>query len=261
MSKEDTFVTISKAVSMLKKSRNLFFITGAGISAESGLPTYRGVGGLYNDELTEEGIPIEVALAGQTLTRQPEITWKYLGRIEERCRGVTCNRAHKIIAEMEQHFARVWVLTQNIDGFHYEAGSHNVIDIHGDYRNLVCPACGWRATVKDYSTISIPPLCPTCGNIVRPDVVFFGEMLPQDKLQTLLRELEQGFDMYFSIGTTSVFPYISQPMHMAKSQGSFTVEINPGNTEISGLVDLKIRSGAIEAMERIWKEYLQKNKA
>ncbi len=246
---------IERVVELLKKSKSVFFVTGAGISADSGLPTYRGIGGLYNESVTEDGIPIETALAGETLKSHPEITWKYLSRIEEKCRGALCNNAHRIIAEMEKIFDRVCVLTQNIDGFHHQAGSKNVIDIHGDYHNLFCTRCGWQITVNDYSGIDIPPLCPKCKNIVRPKVVFFGERLDDDKTALLTRELERGFDIYFSIGTTSVFPYISQPMYLASHLGRPTVEINPDETEISDIVDIKLSTGAVSAMESIWQEY------
>src|SRR5512135_1950332 len=108
---------LSRIVEFLKNSRSILFVTGAGISADSGLPTYRGIGGLYNQGTTEEGIPIEMALAGDMLSSRPEVTWKYLAQIESRCRGARPNRAHEVIARMEKAFERVWVLTQNIDGF------------------------------------------------------------------------------------------------------------------------------------------------
>jgi len=246
---------IDKIAGLLKRCSSIFFITGAGVSADSGLPTYRGIGGLYNDKFTEDGIPIEMALAGEMIKERPEITWKYLSRIEKRCREASFNTAHRTIAEMERHFKRVWVLTQNIDGFHHAAGSRNVIDIHGNMHRLVCTGCGWSRTVKDYSEITIPPVCEKCGNIVRPDVVFFGELLPLDKMQALRDELSRGFDIYFSIGTSSVFPYISRPMLEAKYMNRFTVEINPSDTMISTLVDIKLPLGAAEAMEKIWKQY------
>jgi NAD-dependent deacetylase len=246
---------IQSIVDVLKKAESLLFITGAGISADSGLPTYRGIGGLYNDNATEEGIPIEMALAGEMLVARPEITWKYLAQIEENCRSATYNRAHAIIAEMEQHFKRVWVLTQNIDGFHADAGSRNLIEIHGNYHHLMCTCCDWRKEVRDYCGLGIPPLGPQCQGPVRPEVVFFGEMLPQDKLQRLYEELLSGFDLYFSIGTTSVFPYIREPMVAAQHLGRPTVEIDPGQTEISDLVDIKLSMGAGKALENIWDAY------
>ncbi|NQT89771.1 MAG: NAD-dependent protein deacylase [Candidatus Omnitrophica bacterium] len=246
---------ISEIARLLKGCRNILFITGSGISAESGLPTYRGIGGLYDDKTTEEGIPIEMALAGEMLSTRPEITWKYLSQIEKNCRSATFNRAHEVIAQMERDFERVWVLTQNIDGFHRQAGSKNVIDIHGNLHNILCPACGWRKTIKDFTEIDIPPHCPKCNTIARPDVVFFGEMLPEDKLALLMRELDRGFDIYFSIGTTSVFPYIRHPMAVAEHLRRPTVEINPGETEISGWVEIKLPMGAAEALDGVWREY------
>jgi len=243
---------IEQVVTLLKKSKSILFITGAGLSADSGLPTYRGIGGLYNDKITEEGIPIEMALAGETLEKYPGITWKYLVQIEKNCRNSKYNRGHEIIALMEKRFERVWVLTQNIDGFHQACGSKNVIDIHGNMHKLLCTKCEWRNTIKDFSEIDIPPRCPKCKSIARPDVVFFGEMLPEDKLVMFYRELKRGFDIYFSIGTTSVFPYIQQPILHARSCGSPTVEINPADTEVSDIVDFKLAMGAAEALDAIW---------
>ena len=244
-----------KVSELLKSCESILFITGAGISAKSGLPTYRGAGGLYNDKVTEDGIPIEMALAGETFRTQPAITWKYLSQIEKKCQGAKFNAAHKIITEMESHFQRVWVLTQNIDGLHHSAGSKKIIDIHGDMHKLLCTQCDWRKRVEDYSQISIPPICPKCNAIVRPDVVFFGETLPKQKVEILAEELEKKFDMYCSIGTTSVFPYIQQPILDAKLLGHITIEINPDKTEISDLVDIKIPLEAAEALHIIWEGF------
>jgi len=252
---------IKKAAELLKDCKSILFITGAGISADSGLPTYRGVGGIYESDITEDGIPIETALAGEMLKTRPEITWKYLSKIEERCRRASHNRAHEILAEMERRFERVWILTQNIDGFHRSAGSKNIIDIHGDMHSISCPRCYWKTSVADYSGLDIPPKCPKCDSIARPDVVFFGELLPENKVDLMEQELGQMFDAYFSIGTTSVFPYIRHPMVVASHLGRPTIEINPGKTEISNWVDIKISLGAVDALEAIWEEYANLSKA
>ena len=110
--------------------------------------------------------------------------------------------------------------------------------------------------MKDYSEIDIPPLCPKCSHIARPDVVFFGEALPCEKVQTLTRQLKQGFDIYFSIGTSSVFAYIQQPILDAKYRGWPTVEINPEETEISEQVDIRLAMHAQEALGAIFKEFV-----
>lgn len=248
---------IRRVSSLLKGCKSILFITGAGVSADSGLPTYRGIGGLYNDKATEDGISIETALAGETLHKHPGITWKYLSQIEKNCRQAKFNRAHQVIAEMERYFKRVWVLTQNIDGFHSAAGSRNVIEIHGNTHKLRCMKCRWRAQIKDYSQLNaIPPLCPECKGVVRPEVVFFGEMLPDYECQVLFEELAKGFDIYFSIGTTSVFPYIQQPIIEASRLKRTTIEINPDETGVSRLVDIKITLAAAKALDEIWKTYL-----
>ncbi|MBN3040196.1 MAG: NAD-dependent protein deacylase, partial [Candidatus Omnitrophica bacterium] len=161
-------------------------------------------------------------------------------------------------AEFENHFERVLVYTQNIDGFHRQALSKNIIDIHGDMHNLYCLGCGWQKTLKDYSQIKIPPKCPVCRGDVRPDVVFFQETLPHDKVLRLEKELALGFDVYFSIGTSSVFHYIQQPIFLAKASNKFTVEINPDMSEVSSIVDIRISLCAVEALESIWKKFLSR---
>jgi NAD-dependent deacetylase len=244
---------IEKLVPVLRKCRNLLFITGAGMSADSGLPTYRGIGGLYNNKDTDDGVAIEDALSGDMLASRPEISWKYIYQIEEACRGAKFNRGHEVIAAMEKHFPRVWTLTQNIDGFHRDAGAKNIIDIHGDVHSLQCMRCTYSKRVVDYAGLAIPPRCPECKAIVRPKVVLFGEMLPPDKCEILHRELDKGFDIVFSIGTTSVFPYISQPVLDAARRGIPTVEINPGDTYVTPHIDFKFHSGAAVTLNEIWK--------
>jgi NAD-dependent deacetylase len=244
--------TIEAVVSILRGARSLLFITGAGISADSGLPTYRGIGGLYEEAATPEGIPIEEALSGEMLRRHPSITWKYIHQIEASARGATYNRAHSVVAQWERRFERVWVLTQNVDGLHRKAGSRNVVDIHGDVHDLLCTECDYRATVEDYSLLPPLPRCPECAAPLRPDVVLFGELLPADKLETIERELRRGFDVVFSIGTTSVFPYIARPVLEARLRRKATVEVNPGPTMVSGEVDVKLPMRAAEALGALW---------
>lgn len=247
---------VDAVAATLQRAERVLFITGAGISADSGLPTYRGIGGLYHDRLTDDNLPIEEALSGAMLNRAPQITWKYLKQIEETCRGARYNDAHRIIALLEDH-CNVCVLTQNVDGLHRAAGSRNLIEIHGDLHDLYCRACGYRVTVSDYVALDIPPPCPQCRKgLLRPDVVLFGEYLPEDKLERLYAELAQGFDMVFSIGTTSVFPYIAEPVRAAWRADVPTVEINPGTTAVTPYVEYKLAAGAAVSLSRIWAQYL-----
>lgn len=242
----------SEIAELIDQSNRILFITGAGISADSGLPTYRGIGGLYDDAHTEEGIPIEVALSGDMLRQQPELTWKYLLQVEKACRGAGYNQAHKLIALIEQLKPQSWVLTQNIDGFHRAAGSQQLIEIHGKVGELFCMKCHYQQHASDYSQIESVPYCPRCHSVMRPNVVLFGEMLPEDEVSVLHREMVRGFDLVFSIGTTSVFPYISQPVFEARRWNAKVIEINPGITEVSPFVHYKLPMRAVEAMAGIW---------
>ncbi|PRQ09517.1 NAD-dependent deacylase [Enhygromyxa salina] len=244
---------LERAAELLAPAQSILFITGAGISADSGLPTYRGVGGLYDADDTEEGLPIEVCLSGEMFRARPEVTWRYIRQIEQRCRGAQPNVAHQLIATLERRLERVVVLTQNVDGLHAAAGSDKLIAIHGDTQQLRCTACSWRERVTDYAALDpVLPRCPDCAAVIRPDVILFGEMLPTDAVDMLYRELDLGFDAVVSIGTSAVFPYISGPVHQARQARRPTIEINPGDTEISPLVDLHLRLGASAAMTGIY---------
>lgn len=243
---------LERVVQRLSTARRVLVITGAGISADSGLPTYRGIGGLYNDQHTDDGLPIEVALSGEVMETQPAITWKHLAQIEATCRSAAPNAAHRVIAALQERVPTT-VLTQNIDGFHRQAGSHDLIEIHGNLFELYCPHCGHRQSVPDYTGLrEMPPPCPHCLGHLRPAVVLFGEMLPRAAVERLEQVLSEGYDVVFSIGTTSVFPYIAQPFVAAPQFGALAVEINPGQTQVSRYAHIVWRSGAAAALEQLW---------
>ena len=246
---------INDIVELLRSAKSLLFVTGAGLSADSGLPTYRGIGGLYNDDDAESGLPIEELLSGRQFRADPARTWKYLAEIGKAGRGKTPNRGHQVIAEMERHFPRVWVLTQNVDGFHRMAGSRNVIDIHGDLHSLRCTACDHHAPAGDYTVMELPPTCERCAAVLRPNVVLFGESLPSGAVADLQREMRTGFDVVFSVGTTSVFPYIAGPVLDAHHRRKASVEINPGDTDVSEFVTVKLPMKAAVALHAIWAAY------
>lgn len=240
--------TLDEVAALCRQAERILFVTGAGMSADSGLPTYRGIGGLYHDRHTDEGVPIEVALSGAMLMSRPELTWKYLAEIEAACRGAQPNAGHMAIAELERRKPRVMVLTQNVDGLHRAAGSHNLVEIHGNLHHLLCTECDRGRPVEDFRGMQLPPACPTCGGLMRPNVVLFGEELPASALLRLEHALEAGFDLVCSVGTTSVFPYIAAPVYWARRVGVPTVEINPGESKVSGIVDFRIRAAAAQVL-------------
>lgn len=241
----------------LAGAESALFITGAGLSHDSGLPTYRGIGGLYEEQDTQDGIPIEEALSGPMFRTRPELVWKYIDQIARGFLGARPNRGHQVIAELEQRMGRVWTLTQNVDAFHTAAGSKNVIEIHGDVHRLHCTMCPHRQYVDDWARLDVPPDCPQCAAILRPEVVLFGEMLPEDPVQCLHRELDRGFDVVISVGTSSLFPYIAEPVFMAQRAGQATVEINPSTTVISEAVTHKLNGRAAPVLGAILEAYLK----
>src|SRR5690606_15670742 len=136
---------------------------------------------------------------------------------------------------------RVVVLTQNVDGLHREAGSRALIDIHGDLHHIYCVQCGEHHQVSTYEHLAPEPRCDRCGGWLRPDVVLFEEPLPLHKLDRLEEELHAGFDVVFSVGTSSGFSYIAAPVLAAARAGVPTIEINPGDTEVSSAVRHRLR--------------------
>ena len=242
---DDTIETIA---AHLRSARRVAFLTGAGLSAESGLPTYRGVGGLYNDITVDEGLPIEEILSGDMFQRDPALTWKYLLEIERACRGAGANNAHRFMAALEA-LCEVWVITQNVDGFHTDAGSRQVIELHGRLRELVCTGCGNRKNAADFEAFPLPPRCGLCGEVIRPDVVLFGETLPSRAVAQYERELLRGFDLIFTVGTSAGFAYIHEPVVAARRRGTITVEINPDRTPLSDLVVHRLACNALSATE------------
>ncbi len=244
---EQTLQTVAGA---LARARRVAVLTGAGMSADSGLPTYRGIGGLYNGIEIEAGMPIEDILHAYTLARDPALTWKYIAEIERACRGAGPNAGHAVLASW-QAVRDIWVVTQNVDGFHRAAGSHQVIELHGNLSQLFCCACMAEYSIDVVDLTQLPPRCTACDGLVRPRVVLFGELLPPDAMAEYERELARGFDLLFVIGTSAMFPYIHGPVVEARARGCLTVEINPDVTVLSHAVDHRLAGGARDILQQL----------
>ena len=234
------------------------FITGSGVSTGAGLPTYRGIGGLYEGKQTEDGMPIEQALSGWMMRDRPEITWKYLWEIAECCRGAQPGPSHRTIADIVRAKPHAWVLTQNVDGLHAASGVvENLIEIHGRASTLLCTACrgefdGDALLFSKACRPPDPPECPSCGELLRPDVVLFGEMLPDAEVKKYDALTTAGIDLVLSVGTSSLFPYITAPVELANEAGVPTVEINTGRTEVSDRVTYRIEQACDDALAALW---------
>lgn len=233
----------------LARAKNVLVITGAGISADSGLPTYRGIGGLYSEgQEAEEGLTIEEALSSYIMRTEPEVCWKYICQIESACRSAKPNAAHNALVTLESKFEHFTVVTQNIDGLHRSAGTKNLIELHGNIHQLFCIACGYEKYVNDFNGIKIPPTCKRCRRLVRPRIVLFGEMLPTNALTQLSEILDKGVDAIITIGTSSTFPYIAQPVLRAAENNILSIEINPNETKVSDAVRYRLCERAAVAL-------------
>ncbi len=245
---------IDKAARALAAAERLLIITGAGLSADSGLPTYRGLGGLYNGA-TDDGVPIEVALSGPTLQRQPALCWKYLAEIGRACLRAEPNAGHFAIAEWQRQRPGTWLLTQNIDGFHRRAGSppERLIEIHGELAPLSCMACGEidRRPLASLLDEPLPPRCEVCAGVLRPAVVLFEEMLPERALARLQEQSRIGFDAVLVVGTTASFGYILEPIWRARQSGGLVVEVNLQPTDINPLANLSLQGRAADVLSHL----------
>ena len=244
---------IARVAQAIVAAERILLITGAGLSADSGLPTYRGLGGLYNGH-TAEGLPIEAALSGPMLQRDPALCWKYLAELGRACLSAQPNAGHFALAELQRRKPGCWLLTQNIDGYHRAAGSpmDRVIEIHGELAPLYCQSCGAiDEELIEHLGRPLPPLCRQCGGVLRPPVVLFEEMLPEQAIGALYDELYKGFEVVISIGTSASFPYIVEPLLRTRQAGGFTVEINPIHTDLSKMVDVHLPGRALDVLPKL----------
>jgi NAD-dependent deacetylase len=236
---------------LLGDATRVLFITGAGVSAESQIPTFRGATAAFADGMTEDGIPFEEALSGTIFQTKPELSWKYLSLLEQSMRGKAPNAAHRAMAALQTAHRHVCIATQNIDGLHQQAGSKTVLELHGNIRRVICTKCQYSAYFETFESLPPLPRCPQCNAILRPDVVLYEEHLPGVVLDTFEHEQEKGFDLVFSVGTTSLFHYVTQPVWDAARRKTPVVEINPEETPVSDLAEFRFREPAGQTLQQM----------
>jgi len=236
---------------LLQRGRRVLFITGAGVSAESGIPTFRGAAAAFANGLTEEGLAFEEVLSIETLQRDPQLSWKYLFKLEESIRGRVPNAAHRAMAALQSPGRDIFVATQNIDELHPRAGSRNVFELHGNLRRIICTGCDYAVRWETFASLARLPRCPQCQSVLRPDVVLYGESLSPGVLGAFHQEQDRGFDAVFSVGTTSLFHYVIEPVLAAGRRGVPVIEINPDITPVSGLANFRFAGPAGETLARL----------
>jgi len=208
-------------------------LTGAGMSRESGIATFRDPDGVWaKHDLMDLATP-------QGFARDPEFVWRFYD-----ARRITAKRAephggHAALVRLEGRFARVDVVTQNVDGLHQRSGSGSVIELHGSFWLVRCTRCPEESLLDEAPLSEVPPRCTGCGGLLRPAVVWFGEAMPEDAMREAAG-LAEACDLAVVVGTSAqVYPAAALP-HIARGAGAPVIEINPEVTELSPLADLHL---------------------
>lgn len=247
---DQTRDTYEQLALRLAAANRVCVLTGAGVSRESGVPTFREADGLWNKYRPEELANVDAFL------RNPELVWEWYSWRRELIGEVSPNPGHYALAEIEQRVPQFTLATQNVDNLHRAAGSVNVVELHGNIMRNKCQKCGVvfkegdpeNEFVFEKGTL---PVC-ACGKkgLLRPDIVWFGEMLPEDAIQQAWEEAGQA-DVFLSVGTsTVVYPAAALPF-TAKQAGAYLVEINPNPTELTPLADLVFSEPSGEALPKV----------
>ena len=221
---------LQEVAQLIKKSKRGVVLTGAGISAESGVPTFRGQDGLWKQYRPEELATLNAFLA------DPGLVWEWYNWRRELINKVKPNPGHYALCEFQNWFEDFTLITQNVDGLHRQAGLEDILELHGNIHRNICVGCHRpddEVTEIDPANIAV---CKHCGEKLRPGVVWFGEMLPQGVIQESFKKSETA-DIFFSVGTSAiVHPAASLPV-AAKQNGATLVEINPDRTPLTDLAD------------------------
>jgi len=226
----------------LRNSRKVAVLTGAGVSAESGVPTFRGEDGFWRNIN-----PMELATL-EAFSRDPETVWEWYLHRRDTIRTIKPNPGHYALAEMAELYNDFTLITQNIDNLHRLAGSDNIYELHGNIHRNRCMDCDHTDYTESFS--KLPPPCPKCGGRFRPNVVWFGEMLPHETIDRAMKAAYQA-ELFFTIGTSGVVqPAASLPL-IAKQNGALVVEINLEPSEISHICDIKYHGKSGEVLPAI----------
>jgi NAD-dependent deacetylase len=217
-------------------ARAIVVLTGAGISADSGVPTFRGTDGLWRNYRAEE------LATPEAFERDPRIVWEWYNWRRELIATTRPNAAHDTLAELERRHRQFWLITQNVDGLHRAAGSCRLSEIHGNIWMVRCTACGLIEENRDIP-IALRPACRQCTGLLRPHIVWFGESLAPEDLARCATTL-RSCDVLLVIGTSGVVYPAAGFASVAKDAGAFVAEINPDETPHTGLVDLSLRGRA-----------------
>lgn len=231
-------------VELLRDNARTVVLTGAGVSAESGVPTFRS----GSDSLWSKFSPEELASIDGFMAN-PKLVWEWYSWRRRLIGEAQPNPGHEVLAKLEKHLSKFTLVTQNVDNLHQRAGSEQVIELHGNIHKNKCLRCGRPAPESAFATDHIPKC--TCGGMIRPDVVWFGELLPEDALNAAIVAAGSA-ELFMSIGTSAaVFPAADLPV-IAKRRGAYLVEINLEETRISPHADEVYHAPSGVVLSALW---------
>ena len=232
-------------IEAIRGASRVVAMTGAGVSAESGVPTFRDA----QTGLWAKYDPTELATP-QAFQQDPKLVWEWYQWRRTKVLGVQPNPGHRALVELANRLEQFSLITQNIDGLHQLAGSQNVIELHGSILRAKCFDCHHLADEWPEDEFEKPPRCTECGSLMRPDVVWFNEQLPQDAL-ALAADLANNCDVFFSIGTSSVVHPAAALAFTAVQRGAMVIEINPNETPLTPEVTFSLKGPSGEILPAI----------
>lgn len=228
---------------VFQNAKRVCVLTGAGISAESGVPTFRGGGGAA----VWKGMPFDQISSAQMVRENLPEVWEWFDYRRGILRNCQPNAAHFALADWQDKFADFTLVTQNIDGLHARAGSREVLELHGNINRSYCTACAKRFQMRAQDVPHKPETCDECGAPVRPDVVLFGEMLPVDAFRKAERKARE-CDLFFVVGTSALVYPAAGLAQIAEFSGAHLVEVNPEETPMTDFCDERLRGKAGEIL-------------
>jgi NAD-dependent deacetylase len=238
-----TMKSLEKAAQGLRSARRVAVLTGAGVSAESGVPTFRASDGLW------EGHRIEDVATPEGFHRDPELVWRFYNARRDNLSRVQPNPGHYALAALQDRFEKFTLATQNVDGLHLAAGNRDVLELHGNVRRTRCLGCK-QIEDRGLEVLSDKPCCPHCGHFLRPDIVWFGEMLPVGVLEAASAAAES-CDALLVVGTSAVVYPAAGMIPLAKDNHAMVIEVNLTPTEASLWVDVGLYGPSGEVLPKL----------
>ncbi len=235
--------TLETAQRWLADAERVAVLTGAGVSKESGLPTFRGAEGLWRQRRPEQ------LATREAFARDPKTVWEWYDWRRSVVAKAEPNPSHHALVELEKRAPNFTLITQNVDGLHDRAGSRRLLKLHGDIWTVRCTGCGAKTANREVPLAEIPPRC-ACGALLRPGVVWFGESLPQQALEESVAAAQRA-QVFLVVGTSAVVqPAASLPL-LAREAGARLIEVNPEETPLTSSADASFRSASAEFLPRL----------